>query len=251
MRTILVIAGLDPSAGAGILADARVAAEHGVRAVGVVTATTVQDTLGVRSATPRAPDEVEEALAVLLSDVEVDAVKVGMLGAARIAAALARALAATRAPVIWDPVLLASRGGVPLLVGDVGDALRVLLPETRLVTPNLAEASLLTGIRIETEDDMRAAARALPAAAVLVKGGHLPGVRAVDVLRDGDRFARFDGPRIDAGPVHGTGCVLSTAIACRLAQGASLDEAIAGAKSYLATKLAAPITVGRGARCLV
>jgi len=251
VRVVLIIAGLDPSAGAGILADARVAAEHGVRAVGVVTATTVQDTHGVRSATPLAPDEIEEALGVLLSDVEVDAVKIGMLGDARTAEVVARALAATRAPVVWDPVLLPSRGGVPLLTGDVGQAARALLPEARLCTPNLAEAEILSGIRAVDEEGMRAAATAIDAEAVLVKGGHLPGDRALDLLRDGAHFTRFDGPRTDAGPLHGTGCVLSTAIACRLAQGATVVQAVGDAKAYLGTKLAAPVFAGRGARCLV
>jgi hydroxymethylpyrimidine/phosphomethylpyrimidine kinase len=219
-----------------------------------VTATTVQDTHGVRSATPLAPDEIEEALSVLLSDVEVEAVKIGMLGDARTAETVVRALAATRAPIVWDPVLLPSRGGIPLLSGDVGRAVRLLLPEVRLVTPNLDEAEALTGIRAVDEEGMRAAATAgalADAAAVLVKGGHLRGDRALDLLRDGREFSRFDGPRIDAGPLHGTGCVLSTAIACRLALGASLVEAIGAAKAYLTSKLAAPVIAGRGAACLV
>jgi len=251
VKCVLVIAGLDPSGGAGILADARVAAEHGVRAVGVVTATTVQDTHGVRSATPLAPDEVEEALAVLLSDVEVDAVKIGMLGDVRTAEACARALAATRAPVVWDPVLMPSRGGVPLLYGDPARAARALLPEARLVTPNLAEAEALTGLRIADEAGMRAAASAIGAPAVLVKGGHLAGALAVDLLRDGDAFTRFEAPRVDAGPLHGTGCVLATAIACSLAIGKPLPAAVSDAKVYLGGKLAALVAPGRGARTLV
>lgn len=251
MKHLLVIAGLDPSGGAGILADVRVAAEHGVRAVGVVTAATVQDTHGVRSATPLAPDEIEEALNVLLSDVEVDAVKIGMLGDVRTAEACARALAATRAPVVWDPVLMPSRGGVPLLDGDPARAAHALLPECRLVTPNLAEAEALTGVHIAGETGMRVAASAISAQAVLVKGGHLAGAHAVDILRDGDVFSRFEAPRIDAGPLHGTGCVLSTAIACGLAAGRPLAAAVSDAKVYLGGKLAALLEPGRGARTLV
>jgi len=251
VKTILVIAGLDPSAGAGLLADARVAAEHGVRAVGVVTATTVQDTAGVRAANPLSPDEVEEALGVLLSDIEVDAVKIGMLGDVRTAEACARALAATRAPVVWDPVLRPSRGGVPLLRGDPAQAARALLHEARLVTPNLAEAEALTGLQVADEAAMRTAAAAIDAPAVLVKGGHLAGPRAVDVLRDGESFTRFDAPRLDAGPLHGTGCILSTAIACGLAAGQPLAEAVGCAKAYLDRKLAALLAPGRGARTLV
>src|SRR5262249_4833210 len=193
-----------------------------------------------------APALVEEALAALLADVEVDAVKVGMLGDAATAEGLARALAATRAPVVWDPVLMPSRGGVPLLAGDPARAARALLPEVRLVTPNAAEAEALAGRPVVDEASARAAAAAIPAAAVLVKGGHLPGDRAVDVLRDGERWARFEAPRVQVGPLHGTGCVLSSAIACRLALGAPLVEAVRAAKDYLGAKLAAPLAVGRG-----
>jgi hydroxymethylpyrimidine kinase/phosphomethylpyrimidine kinase len=249
MATLLVISGLDPSGGAGFLADARVAALLGLRAVGVVTATTVQDTRGVRAVEPTPAATVGEALEALLADVEVDAVKIGMLATARIAEVVARALAATRAPVVWDPIMLPSRGGVPLL-DDLRAALAALLPETRLITPNLDEASALTGLRVVDEDSMRAAARAIPAAAVLVKGGHLAGAPR-DVLRDGESFHVFDGVRLDAGPLHGTGCVLSSAIACGLGGGASMVSAIDAAKRFVAERIARPLTVGRGARCLL
>ncbi len=253
MRTLLVIAGLDPSGGAGLLADARVAADHGVRAVGVATALTVQDTAGVRAANPVAAEVIADQLAALLADVEVDAVKIGMLGDAALAPVLARALAATAAPVVWDPVLLPSRGGVPLLAGDVAAAAAALLPEARVVTPNLAEAAALTGLTVATVDDMRAAAAALRragAAAVLVKGGHLAG-DPIDLLHDGDDVRTFVARRVHAGPLHGTGCVLSTALACALAAGLTLAAAVDAAKAYLSAKLAAPLAVGRGARVLV
>lgn len=250
MKHVLVIAGLDPSGGAGLLADARVAAEHGVRAVGVMTATTVQDTQGVRAVDPVSAEILEEALAALLGDVEVHAVKIGMIGTLRQAEVIVRALAATGAPVVWDPVFLPSRG-VPLLDGDPREVARLLLPEARVVLPNALEASLLSGIRVVDEETLRAAARAIPAAAVLVKGGHLAGPRARDLLRDGEDEEILDGERLDAGPLHGTGCVLSTALACGLAGGASLRDAAVAAKSYLAAKITAPLDVGRGARCLV
>jgi hydroxymethylpyrimidine/phosphomethylpyrimidine kinase len=252
MRTVLAIAGLDPSAGAGILADARVSAEHDVRLVGVTTALTVQDTSGVRAANPVSAEIVEEQLSALMQDVELDAVKIGMLGNAAIARAVARALAATRAPVVWDPVIMPSRGGVILMDG-VPEALEALLPEVRLLTPNLAEAAALTGRGVATEADMEDAGRALVArgaAAVLVKGGHLAG-DAVDILVDGDVVQHFREARVQTGPMHGTGCVLSTAIACQLARGATLADAITRAKHYLTKKLRAPLTPGRGARTVV
>jgi hydroxymethylpyrimidine/phosphomethylpyrimidine kinase len=230
-----------------------VAAEHGVRVVGVATALTVQDTAGVRAASPVAADVIADQLAALLADVEVDAVKIGMLGDAALAPILVRALAATAAPIVWDPVLLPSRGGVSLLAGDVAAAAAALLPEVRVVTPNLAEAAALTGLTVETLDDVRAAAAALRrvgAAAVLIKGGHLPG-DPIDLLHDGDDVRTFAGPRMAAGPLHGTGCVLSSALACALAGGATLAAAVGAAKAYLSTKLAAPLAPGRGARVLV
>jgi hydroxymethylpyrimidine/phosphomethylpyrimidine kinase len=221
-----------------------------VRAVGVVTAHTVQDTSGVRSVVAAPPETVEEQIAALLGDVEVHAVKIGMIASDAIAQAVARALAATDAPVVWDPVLLPSRG-VPLFAGDLAAAATALLGEARLVTPNLHEAAALTGLTVDDEEGMRAAARAISAAAVLVKGGHLPGDMVRDILRDGDHWRTFESPRVAAGPLHGTGCVLSTAIACRLAAGEPLATAVAGAKGFVHERIWAPLAVGRGARCLV
>jgi hydroxymethylpyrimidine/phosphomethylpyrimidine kinase len=253
---LLVVAGLDPSAGAGILADARVAADHGARAVGVVTALTVQDTQGVRAVHATPGEVVGDQLRALLSDVELDAVKIGMLGDARMAEVVADALAATRAPVVWDPVRIPGGGhGPALFAGDLREAARHLLPEARLVTPNLDEAAALSGLpRVATVPEMRAAAaaiRALGAAAVLVKGGHLAGDEVVDVLDDGERARELPAVRVAAGPVHGTGCVLSSAIACALAAGASLDDAVNQGRAYLRARLVDPISAGRGARVLV
>jgi hydroxymethylpyrimidine/phosphomethylpyrimidine kinase len=255
MKTLLIASGLDPTGGAGFLCDVRVAADHGLRAVGVVTALTVQDTRGVRSSVPCCAKTVGEALATLLLDVEVDAVKIGMLGDDRIAEALGAGLMATRAPIVWDPVLLPSRGEVPLFRGDLVATAARLLPRVRVVTPNLAEAAALTG-RSEPIVDvagMRRAASALRdrGAAVLIKGGHLPSGPAVDLLFEEDSVRELRGKRLEVGEVHGTGCVLSTALACGLALGKSLGEAAESAKSYLATRLAALRTVGHGARCLV
>lgn len=250
MKTLLVIAGVDPTGGAGILADARTAALHGVRAVGVVTAHTVQDTMGVRSVVAAPAEAVADAIAALLGDVEVDAVKIGMVASDAVAEAVARALAATSAPVVWDPVLLPSRG-VPLFAGDVAAAAAALLPEARVVTPNLHEAAVLGGLDVADEVGMRAAARAIPAAAVLVTGGHLRGDVARDILRDGEAWRDFDAPRVAAGPLHGAGCVLSSAIACRLASGEPLAEAVADAKAFVHERIRGALVVGRGARCLV
>lgn len=252
--TLLVIAGLDPTGGAGLLADARVAVDHGVRVVGVTTGLTVQDTTGVRAANGVPGEILAEQLRTLLADVEVHAVKIGMLGSDRAAVAVGDVLAEVRAPIVWDPVVRSSRG-VTLFAGDIGLAVKHLLRRVRVVTPNLDEAALLAGMqRIANVAAMRRAAAELRekgAQAVLVKGGHLRASRAVDVLHDGEVIAELDGERIDAGDVHGTGCVLSTAIACGLATGGALYPSVYAAKVYLASKLRQSRVVGRGARVLV
>jgi hydroxymethylpyrimidine/phosphomethylpyrimidine kinase len=255
MKHVLVISGLDPSGGAGFLADARVAADHGVRAVGVVTALTVQDTGGVRSVESAPPDVVGDQLRALLADVEVTAVKIGMLGDERIATVVADALAATRAPVVWDPVLMPTRGGVPLLRGDFRAVFARLLPEARVITPNLVEVETFSGVQIVDVTGMRAAAAGLRAAgaqAVLIKGGHLPPPSdSTDLLDDGGRVLTLTGERLKTPPIHGTGCVLSTALACGLADGQTLAQAASAAKMYLTEKLRNAFVAGRGARCLV
>jgi hydroxymethylpyrimidine/phosphomethylpyrimidine kinase len=247
VKQLLIISGLDPSGGAGFLADARVAAELKARAVGVITATTTQDTQGVRAVDPISPETIEEELACLLADVEVGAVKIGMLGHPRTAAVVARALEGTRAPIVWDPVLRPTRGDVELTAGD----LRPLLSKVALVTPNLAEASVLAGFPVVTADDMhRAAAHAIPVANILIKGGHLDG-DPTDYLGLGETIMPIPGERIPAGATHGTGCVLSTAIACGLVHGGTLFDAVVAAKRFVEDKLREAFVVGRGARCLV
>jgi hydroxymethylpyrimidine/phosphomethylpyrimidine kinase len=255
MRTVLFIAGLDPSAGAGLLADARVAAMHGVRAVGVSTAATVQDTSGVRAVEPATPSVVKAQLRALLDDVSVDAVKIGMLGDASIARVVAEALAGTDVPVVWDPVMMPSRGGVPLLRGDVRDVLASLLPRVRVMTPNIAEVEAMSGVTILDLPAMRQAATGLRAAgarAVLIKGGHLaPPNDATDLLDDDGFVVTLAGARLPTPPVHGTGCVLSAALACNMAEGQTLQQAAAAAKTFLTERLRNAMAVGKGAYCLV
>ncbi len=254
MPTLLVISGLDPTGGAGLLADARVAAEHGVRVVGVTTATTVQDTRGVTRVRVLPAEVVGKQLSMLLDDVPIDAVKIGMLGSDRVGRAVARALLRVRAPIVWDPVFLPSRGNIELLTGDADAVVRDLLPQVRLCTPNLDEAARLAGIHIESLAEMRKSARALRRAgaqAVLVKGGHLVGPRALDLLHDGEKVSVLECARIKTRPTHGTGCVLSSAIASHLALGQPLLYACQEAKTYVEGKLRKLLVVGQGAACLV
>jgi len=258
---VLICAGLDPSGGAGLIADVRVVSELGARPVGVVTALTVQNTTGAVAVEPMAAALVREQLEFLLSDVEVKAVKIGLLGASEVADALAGALALTAAPVVWDPVVAPSRGEARFVDDGLGGAALALAPHLALVTPNAFELAVLAtvpGTRIASLDDAIAAGEALAGrlgCAVLVKGGHLgdgAAGEAIDVLCHAGKREVLRGPRIAGGEhVHGTGCALSSAIAAHLARGADLVEACRGAKAYVAARIAAPVRPGRGAAAVV
>lgn len=182
---VLICAGLDPSGGAGILADVRVVADHGCRPVGVVTALTVQNTTAVIATEAVGADLVREQLEFLLSDVEVKAVKIGMIGSSDVARAIASALALTRAPVVWDPIVHPSRGDVRL-IDSLGQAMTSLLPHVSLLTPNAGELAILTGAPIASLEDAIAAGSELASRlgiAVLVKGGHLGAPRETSPSR--------------------------------------------------------------------
>ena len=252
-RNLLVVAGLDPSGGAGFLADARVAERHGLRPVGVITALTVQTTSDVHAVEPVAAELVGAQLTALLSDAEVVAGAIGMLGDEAVAVAVAEALRLTAAPLVWDPVLRASAGGAVLYRGDPRGALAVLRDHIALVTPNLAEAEALVGFEVRDVASMRRAARAIAGQGVacLVKGGHLAGQAAaggiVDVLAAGDSLLEIEGARVPGGEdVHGTGGALATAIACQLARGADLATAARAGAGFVRERLAAPVRSGRG-----
>ena len=252
---VLIASGLDPSGGAGFIADVRVASLLETRPVGVITATTIQSTLGVSDWQPIAAEHVREQLEHLLSDVEVRAVKLGMLGTPDVAIALGHALQLTGAPVVWDPVLVATRGEVTLLDGELAPAIAALRPHLTLVTPNARELALLAGSALPTLEAAVATAGRLAEildAAVLVKGGHFEGPEAIDVVVHGDRRDELRGPRIPGGEhVHGTGCALATAIAAYLARGLALVEACREAKRFVAERIATPVRPGRGASAIV
>lgn len=247
---VLLVSGLDPSGGAGFLADARVATLLGCRPVGVVTALTDQNSLAVVAANPVDPELVGEQLSTLLSDVEVAAVKIGMLGHVETARAVGEALKLTAAPIVWDPVVRPTRGDVRMIDGDPRIALEELAQHLTVITPNADEAQLLTGIAVHDEEGAIAAGKRLlrmGAPAALVKGGHLTGDQAVDLLVTPDGATALRGPRVRLDqPVHGTGCALSTAIACHLAMGRQLREACSAAKDFVAERLRAPARPGRG-----
>ncbi|MCW5891675.1 MAG: bifunctional hydroxymethylpyrimidine kinase/phosphomethylpyrimidine kinase [bacterium] len=246
----MTIAGSDPSGGAGIQADLKTFHAFDVYGGAVLTSLTVQNTTGVRGRRDVDAGFVVAQLAAVQDDLVIAAAKTGMLPTPEVIAALAAHLRARPLPaLVVDPVLVATSGDA-LATPATAAALRALLPLATLVTPNLPEAAALTGRRVDDLPAMRDAGRALRdlgAAAVLVKGGHLPG-RAVDVLATATGVVELDAPRVGAALTHGTGCSLSAAIAAGLAQGRTLEDAAVRAKRWLGRALAAAPAVGHGAR---
>ncbi len=240
----LTIAGSDSSGGAGIQADLKTFSAFGVYGASVLTALTAQNTHGVQGVEPVRPQFVAAQIDSVLADLEVGAIKTGMLANAQIVSAVAERLSGTaRLPLVVDPVMVATSGDALLAADAVAALTTELLPLAMLVTPNIPEAAALLGAQAaRTEDDMIAQAKALArfgSRAVLVKGGHGEGSEAVDILCDGGRIIRLAGPRIATRNTHGTGCTLSAAIAALLAGGAGLEEAVRRAKHYVSAALAA------------
>lgn len=249
---VLVIAGSDSGGGAGVQADVRTLAAHGVFPTTAISALTAQNTLGVQSSFVVPPEVVAAQIDAVVSDFTVRAAKTGMLASAAIIEVVAsRAEAGVLPALVVDPVMVASSGD-RLLEPDGERAYRErLFPLATVVTPNLREAAVLLGRPVTTVADMHAAAGELAgtgARAVLVKGGHLQGDHAVDVLWDGERTLELVAPRVPTANVHGTGCSLASAIAAGLSRGVELVTAVEAAKGYVHRGLAAAAgwTLGRG-----
>jgi hydroxymethylpyrimidine/phosphomethylpyrimidine kinase len=253
---VLSIAGSDSGGGAGIQADLKTIAALGGYGMTAVTALTAQNTVGVRAIHGVPPDFVKAQIAAVAEDIGVDAVKIGMLHTPEIVHAVARAIDTYRLPhVVLDPVMVATSGDRLIAAETVQVLVAELFPRACVVTPNLDEASLLLGHAVPGHgglDDACTQLLALGAPAVLLKGGHLPTPELVDVLalRDAPpaRWLRLRGPRIESLNVHGTGCTLSSAIACQLALGATLEQAVREAHAYVRAAIAAGagVTTGRG-----
>ena len=249
---VLTIAGFDPSSGAGITADIKTIAAHDCYGVSCITALTVQSTQGVRRVEAVDPKTITETLQELVSDLPIEAVHIGMLGNAETVGAVANFLTRTRLRhVVLDPILKSTSGadlldaaGMRLLIGR-------LLPLVELITPNLEEASALTGMPVTNLDEMRQTARSLHslgAANVVVTGGHLE--KAIDLLSfttvRGIEQEVFKADRLPSNSTHGTGCAFSTALACHLAHGRGLPEAVLLSKVYVSAAIANAYPVGHG-----
>lgn len=246
MKRVLTIAGSDSGGGAGIQADLKTFLALGVHGMSAITAVTAQDSTGVHGWWPLPVAAVRAQIRAVLDDIGADAVKVGMLGTAEIAAAVAEELRGVGVPVVVDPVCV-SKHGDALLADDALAALRdLVVPLATVVTPNLDEVLALTGVRVTGEDGMEAAARAvhdLGAQWALVKGGHLAG-EAVDVLWPS--LTHYRAPRVDTVHTHGTGCTLASAIAARLALGDDVPAAVGAAKEYVTGAIRSGFALGAG-----
>lgn len=247
---ILSIAGSDSSGGAGIQADIKTITMLGGYAMTAVTAITAQNTLGVQGVAGIAPEIVAQQIASCLQDIGVDAVKIGMLAAPEVIAAVARALEGVRAPIVLDPVMIATSGAV-LVGADAVAALRArLFPLATVITPNLPELEHLAGRTLPTHAAMVEAAKELAhasSAAVLAKGGHADGDQINDVLIvPGEPPLAFTHARIDTRHTHGTGCTLSSAIATLLGRGETLPEAVRLGREFVFAAIAAAPGYGAG-----
>ena len=233
---VLIIAGSDSGGGAGIQADIKTCSAFGAYAMTAITAVTAQNTLGVQSVEMMPPALVKAQIESCLSDIGADVVKIGMLGTKAIIDVVADAVGELDAFVILDPVAIATSGDA-LLEVDAVDAMRdTLLPLADLITPNVPEAELLTGLKIADVDDMTKAGDVLlerGVYAALMKGGHLDGKSIFDVLVSEEGANIMSGPRLRTRHTHGTGCTLASAVAANMALGLDLDEAVMRAREFV------------------
>ncbi|MDE3138044.1 MAG: bifunctional hydroxymethylpyrimidine kinase/phosphomethylpyrimidine kinase [Acidobacteriota bacterium] len=247
---LLTIAGFDPSCGAGIAADLKTFAMHDCYGVAAITALTIQSTQGVKSVQPTPHATLRAQLDALAEDFEIAVVKIGMLANRGNAVAVAEFLdQAGLSRVVLDPVVHPSSGGPELLDASGVKFLREeMIKRVAVVTPNLSETELLTGLEVKDLAGMKAAAQKLVemgARAAVVKGGHLD--KPIDVLFDGNEIVTFGGEQVKSGHTHGTGCVFSSAIAAQLASGRPLPEAVTLAKAFVTKAIEHGHAIGKGA----
>ena len=249
MKTALSIAGSDCSGGAGIQADLKTMTMNGVYAMSAITALTAQNTLGVSAIQESTPEFMKQQLDVIFEDIYPDAVKIGMVANSELIHVIADRLRFYKAKnIVVDPVMVATSGSALIKTDAVETLITELLPISTLVTPNIPEAQVLSGLSIECKEDMIKAARHIGDnynCAVLLKGGHNIN-DANDLLYTNGELIWFEGKRINNPNTHGTGCTLSSAIAANLAKGYALPEAVQRAKEYISDALAAMLDLGKG-----
>ena len=249
MKTVLTIAGSDSSGGAGIQADLKTMTMNGVFGMSAVTALTAQNTCGVSSILTVSPEFLGQELDAVFSDIRPDAVKIGMVSDGTLIRVIADRLTHYEAEhIVLDPVMVATSGARLIEEKAVETLTDLLIPLAEVITPNIPEAEVLSGLTIRTEADMRAAAASIAetfGCSVLLKGGHSHN-DANDLLYERGTAAWFRGRRIDTHNTHGTGCTLSSAIAANLAKGFDLHESVCRAKEYVSGALAAMLDLGRG-----
>ena len=249
MKTALSIAGSDTSGGAGIQADLKTMTMNGVFAMSAITALTAQNTTGVQGIFEVTPEFLGMQIDSVFTDIRPDAVKIGMVSSVNLISVIAEKLTAYHAEnIVVDPVMVAT-SGARLISQDAVEVLKKrLLPMADVLTPNIPETEVLSGMEVKAPEDMERAAALIGEAcrcAVLVKGGHQHNDANDLLYRDG-KIRWFYGKRIDNPNTHGTGCTLSSAIAANLAKGFCLEEAVERAKSYLSGALAAMLDLGKG-----
>lgn len=249
MKRVLSIAGSDCSGGAGIQADLKTFSAHGVFGMSVIASVVAENTTRVIAIEDVTPDMVAGQIDAVFEDMEVDAVKIGMLSTSECMEAVAERMEHYRPEnVVIDPVMYAKNGSPLMKMEAMETLIKKIIPLADVLTPNIPEAEEITGLKIASVNDMEAAARricGMGAGAAVIKGGHAEG-SALDVLFDGKNFYYFNADRIITKNTHGTGCTFSAAIAARLAEGKSVQEAVEEAKAYVTTAIAHGLSIGKG-----
>jgi hydroxymethylpyrimidine/phosphomethylpyrimidine kinase len=252
MKIALTIAGSDPTGGAGLQADLKVFHSMDVHGLSVTSALTAQNTGAVDAIYPVESEQIRAQLDSLLMDIKPDALKTGMLYSTRAVEITAEAVKKHKLTnLVIDPVTVSSSGKSLVADGTIDIMKKVLFPLAKVITPNIYEASVLTGLMVETPSDMEEAAKKLfygGPDVVIITGGHLEG-QAMDILFDGDKFLKFSTPRLE-GEFHGTGCTFSAAITALLALGASVESAVQRAKELITDSITRSYKLGKGMRIL-
>ncbi len=250
MKRVMTIAGSDSGGGAGIQADLKTFSAFGVYGMSAVTAVTAQNTQTVEAIFPLSPELVSLQIRTVAKDIGIDGVKTGMLGNREVAEVVSEEISTLGlVKVVVDPVMVAKSGDLLLKEEAIVTVAQHLLPLSHLVTPNLHEASMLSGLKVETIDDMKKACRRirdLGPRNVLVKGGHLTGFELVDILFDGENYHSFPGKRIDTPHTHGTGCTFSAALCALLVLGRPIVQAVREARQYMELVISHALPLGKG-----